>query len=557
MKLRNVVLTSLAALSLGAAESGPVPVDAGTEQGVQTLNLETTDKPLETVLQWISRRAGVNIVCNEADQPRVTLRLVNVTWQEAIEQIADRYDFVIERKSERIWSLTKPPKVRMEFQDARLTVVLEALARQANVNIVISDDIQGDRRLTMTLNGVPWRQALDVIVKATGYTWIEQDYSIIRVVSKDNVQKDLQTRVYRLNYTNGSTVLESIKVALSGDGKVQHDARTNSLVLTDTPPNLEAATKILDQLDTRTREVLIELKFVEFSTLEAQRLGFDPVSLGYDIANFGRIAGSFSPFASTPSATATAARVPVPGVNPTVNPLFGPQAPIPSSNGNLSGQATFEAIATLGSTEIIQTPQLLTLDNTKASIKIGREIRFAEQTVTQESGVTVVTLKEAASSPVTDGITIDVTPHITNDGYVSIELLASDENATLQEFSSGSGDAAVRIQLPQKASTKVGTNIMVADGQTAVIGGILKNKVTEDERSVPGINRIPVLNFFFKKTSDSVEQRNLTMFITPHVIPNNDKDVMSEESARLSERISGIQQRPTAAQQEQSRSLKE
>ena len=552
MKLRHVVLTSLAALSLGAAESGSVASDAGPEQGAQTLTLEPTDKPLETVLQWISRRAGVNIVCNEADQPRVTLRLVNVTWQEAVAQIADRYDYVIERKSERIWSLTRPPKVRMEFQDARLTVVLEALARQANVNIVISDDVAGDRRLTMTLNGVPWRQALDVIVKATGYTWIEQDYSIIRVVSKANVQKDLQTRVYRLNYTNGLTASGSIAVALSADGKVVHDARTNSLVMTDTPPNLEAATRILAQLDTRTREVLIELKFVEFSTIEAKRLGFDPISLGYDIKDFGRLAGTFSPFAATPSATATAIRT-APGP---VDPLFGPGV-IPNSYGNISGQATFEAIATLGSTEIIQTPQLLTLDNSKASIKIGREIRFAEQTVTQESGVTVVTLKEAASSPVTDGITIDVTPHITNDGYVSIELSASDENATLQDFSSGAGPTAVRISLPQKASTKVATNIMVADGQTAVIGGILKNKVTEDERSVPGINRIPVLSFFFKKTSDTVEQRNLTMFITPHVIPNNDKDVMAEESARLSERISGIQQRPTAAQQEQSRSLKE
>ena len=179
--------------------------------------------------------------------------------------------------------------------------------------------------------------------------------------------------------------------------------------------------------------------------------------------------------------------------------------------------------------------------------------------MTQESGVTVRTLKEAASSPITDGITIEVTPHITNDGFVSIDLSASDENATLQTFETGTIGTAdySKIELPQKTTTKVITNIMVADGQTAVIGGLLKNKVTEDERSVPGINRIPVLSFFFKKTSDTVEQRNLTMFITPHVIPNNDKDVMAEESARLSERISGIQQRPTAAQQEQSRSLKE
>lgn len=550
MKLRHVVLTSLAAVSLGAAETAPVPAEGATaEQSAQTLNLETTDKQLEQVLQWISRRAGVNIVCNEAEQPRVTLRLVNVTWQEAVQQIADRYDFVIEKRSERIWQLTKPPKVRMEFQDARLTVVLEALARQANVNIVISDDVAGDRRLTMTLNGVPWRQALDVIVKATGYTWIEQEYAIIRVVSKENVQKDLQTRVHRLNYTSGATAAASIAVALSADGKVVHDARTNSLVMTDTPPNLEAATRILDQLDTRTREVLIEMKFVEFSTTEAQRIGFDPISLGYDVKDFGRIAGVFNPFGSTPTATGTVARMPpVP-----VDPLLPPTSPVPSANGNLSGQATFEAIATLNSTEIIQTPQLLTLDNSKAQIHIGREIRFAEETVTQENGTVVRTLKEASSSPVTDGISIEVTPHITSDGFVSIELSAADENATLITFTSGLSS----IQLPRKDTTKIQTNIMVADGQTAVIGGILKNKVTEDERSIPGINRVPVLSWLFKKTSDSVEQRNLTLFITPRVIPNDNKDVMAEEAARLSERISGIQKRPSAAQQEQARTLRE
>jgi type IV pilus assembly protein PilQ len=548
MKLRRAVITSLAALSLGAAEgTSALPPVARSDQAQQFLTLEVTDKPLETVLQWISRRAGVNVVCNVQDQPRVTLRLVNVTWQEAIEQLADRYDFVIERRSDRIWQLTRPPKVRMEFQDARLSVVLEALARQAQVNIVISDDISSDRRLTMTLNGVPWRTALDVIVKATGYTWIEQEYQIIRVVSLANVQKDLQTRVIHLNYANGANITPAIQPALSADGKVVHDARTNSLVITDTPPSLEAAQRILGDLDTRTREVLIEMKFVEFSTKEAQSLGWDPLSLGFDVKDVGRFAASFAPFASdTGSATAGVWRMPQAGADPSVNPLFAPTSPVPTSNGNISAQATFEAIATLGSTEIIQTPKILTLDNTQASIQIGREIRFAEETVTQESGVTVRTLQEAESSPVEDGILIQVTPHITSDGYVAIELTASDENATLQDFSTGTSS----ISLPQKATTKITTNIMVADAQTAVIGGILKNKVIEDERSIPGINKVPILNWFFKKTTDSVEQRNLTIFITPYVIPNTDRDTMLEETGKLVERISGIAPRKAEEQTE-------
>src|SRR3954471_8002578 len=171
MRLRHLVITSLAAMTIGgqaAVQAADGAAPSPESAAANTLTIETSDKPLDTVLQWISRRTNVNIVCNEQDQPRVTLRLVNVTLQEAIDQICAKYDLVLEKKSDRVWVLSRPPKVRMEFQDARLVVILEALARQANVNIVIGDDISSDRRLTMTLNGVPWREALDVIVRTTG-----------------------------------------------------------------------------------------------------------------------------------------------------------------------------------------------------------------------------------------------------------------------------------------------------------------------------------------------------------------------------------------------------
>ena len=149
-----------------------------------------------------------------AEMDRVTMRLVNVTWQEAVEQIARRYDYVIEKRSDRIWELTKPPKVRMEFQNALLRVVLDALSRQANVNIVISDSIDSNRRITMKMNDVPWREALDVIIKTTGYVWIEQDYQIIRVVAPEDIQADLETRVFPLNYTDAVDAQGIIQVAL-------------------------------------------------------------------------------------------------------------------------------------------------------------------------------------------------------------------------------------------------------------------------------------------------------------------------------------------------------
>ncbi len=310
MRLRTLVMSTLAAATFGSslahgadipAATTPTAGAGGSDPTSQLITIETSDKALETVLQWISRRAGVNIVCNEVDQPRITLRLVNVTWQEAVQQIATKYDLVVEKASERIWNLTRPPKVRMEFQDARLGVVLEALARQANVNIVFTD-IDADKKITMTLNGVPWKEALDVIVKDAGLAWIQREYNIIQVVTTDKLQKDLVTRIFPLNYTQAEDINKAVANQLGEGGKSVIDVPSNSLVVTATPPALDAIAKIVQSLDSRTRQVQIEMRFMEFSNADVQRIGFDPVNLSMDIANFGQLGGTFSPFNATPTA---------------------------------------------------------------------------------------------------------------------------------------------------------------------------------------------------------------------------------------------------------------
>lgn len=520
---------------LHAQEAG----GAVNEDGLDLITIETSEKPLDVVLQWISRRAGVNLVSNETDLPKVTIRLVNVTWQEAVDQIARRYGFVIEKRSDRIWEFTKPPKVRLEFQNAQLPVILEALARQAGVNIVISDAVDVNRRLTMKLNGVPWREALDVIVKTTGFVWIEQDYNIIRVVDPEDVQKDLQTRVYRLNYTPGETAKEIIEVALSDDGEVSHDVRTNSLIITDTEPHLVSSFAILDEVDRRTKQVQIEMKFVEFNTTDALNFGFGG-ALQMDIDGFGQIESFFFPF------DVTAGRFMRPDEGD-----FAPMPNLPSSTGLNLGALTFEAVQTFNSTEVIQTPTILTLNNEPAEINITQEIRFAEQTVTTENGTTIRTLQEAESSPVEDGISIKVTPHITNDGFVTVNLDTSDKTNEFQTFTVGNES----IQLPQLRNKSVKTNIMVEDGDTAVIGGILQNSVNQTEEKIPLLGDIPILGWLFKRKDESVVQRNLTIFLTPRIVEMTDEDALEDAKVRLRETISGIPLRER--KEEQSRSLED
>lgn len=534
MRLRHLLMSTLAAVSVGAtaargADATSATPAAGDQggQSQQLITIETSDKALETVLQWVSRRAGVNVICNEADQPRVTLRLVNVTWQEAVQQIALKYDLVIEKKSDRIWNLTRPPKVRMEFQDARLGVVLEALARQANVNIVFTD-IDADKKITMTLNGVPWREALDVIVKDAGLAWVEREYNIIQVVTTDKLQKDLVTRIFPLNYTKADDMNKAIAGQLGDGGKAVVDLPSNSLVITATPPALQAIANIIQGLDSRTRQVQIEMRFVEFSNSDVQRIGFDPVNMGFTVANFGTVAGTFTPFNATPTATLGAAR---------------DLANLPTTSGNISGSATFEAIASLTSTELLQSPSVLTLDNQPAEITIGREIHFAEETVTQDNGTTVRSLKEAQSSPVKDGIKIIVTPHITSDGFVSVTLEANNDDATLETFTNRADPQDQNgsvIKLPQINQTKIKTSIMVQDSRTGVIGGLLRNRTVERESHIPLLGDIPVLGWLFRKTEDTVEKRNLTIFITPRIVHLEDGSEFEKRRQELKTKLSGI-----------------
>ncbi len=542
MRLRTLVMSTLALATLGSslvngADVSVAPAPAagttGSESTSQLITIETSDKALETVLQWISRRAGVNIVCNEVDQPRVTMRLVNVTWQEAVQQLATKYDLVIEKPSERIWNLTRPPKVRMEFQDARLGVVLEALARQANVNIVFTD-IDADKKITMTLNGVPWKEALDVIVKDAGLAWIQREYNIIQIVTLDKLQKDLVTRIYPLNYTQAVDIDKAIAGQLGDGGKAVVDAPSNSLVVTATPPALDAIAKVIQSLDARTRQVQIEMRFMEFSNSDVQRVGFDPVTLGMDVANFGQVGAAFSPFNATPTATLGATRT---------------LGNIPTTTGNISGGATFEAIATLTSTELLQSPSVLTLDNQTAEIIIGREIHFAEETVTQDNGTTVRSLKEAQSSPVKDGIKIKVKPHITSDGFVSVVLEASNDEAALETFTNKANPDdpnASTIKLPQITQTKVITTIMVQDGKTGVIGGLLRNRSVDREAHIPLLGDIPILGWAFRKTETTLEKRNLTIFITPRIVHVEESSEFERRRQELKTKLSGIKPKPTA-----------
>ncbi len=192
---------------------------------------------------------------------------------------------------------------------------------------------------------------------------------------------------------------------------------------------------------------------------------------------------------------------------------------------------------------------MLTLDNQSAEIIIGRDIHFAEETVTQDNGTTVRSLKEAQSSPIKDGIKIKVKPHITSDGFVSVVLEASNDDATLETFTNKANPNDVNastIKLPQVNQTKIITTIMVQDGKTGVIGGLLRNRTVEREAHVPLLGDIPILGWAFRKTENTIEKRNLTIFVTPRIVHTEDSSEFEKRRQELKTKLSGIKPKPAA-----------
>ena len=158
-------------------------------------------------------------------------------------------------------------------------------------------------------------------------------------------------------------------------------------------------------------------------------------------------------------------------------------------------------------------------------------------------------LKEAQSSPVNDGIEIKVTPQITSDGFVRITLSAKNEDVTLETFTNKANPDdpnASTIKLPQKSITEMGTIIMVMDGKTAVIGGLLRNRTVEQEAHVPVIGDIPILGWLFRKTENRVEKRNLTIFITPRIVHMEDGGEFEKRRQELKTKLSGLKPKPAA-----------
>lgn len=399
----------------------------------------------------------------------------------------------------------KGAKMGMNFQSLDIRAALQLLADYSGQNIVVSDAVQGT--VALRLKDVPWDQALDLILESKNLGMVQRGNVIWvapqqEISSKEqakaereiikNDQQQLRTVSYQLNYQKAEQVknllVDKDQRILSKKGAVSYDARTNILFVNDTDSKLEEVSNLIKKIDIAVRQVSIEARIVEANEDFAKELG---AKVGFN--------NSEQAFAKNNRAGTFNA----PGLS---------NFPASAINGATPGSFSFmlfntaltsvlnmelSALVSDGNGRIVSSPRVVTADQMEATIEQGTEIPYQKAT---SSGATSVEFKKAVMSLV-------VKPQITPDGRVILDLKVNKDSVGVTTLSG-----------PAIDTKKVTTQVLVENGGTVAIGGIIAEEEHGTVSKVPFLGDIPIIGNLFKKTSRSSTRKELMILITPKIV---------------------------------------
>ena len=409
---------------------------------------------------------------------------------------------------------TQTGNISVEFKDADIQDVFRVLALKGNVSIVSDPEVKG--LVTVQITDVPWEKVLDVICRTYGYAY-ERETNIIRVTTLDKQgQENLITEVFALNYAKAADVATSLSEMRSERGKIKFDSRANLVIVTDIPTNIYKISKVIERLDSMTPQVTIEAKIMETNFSNLEELGLDwnasyratmsarPTSFPWPANNIGKSYDNVLPRGDSADTF------------PTVASSSFPLAENSDYTfGILDGRSfslLLEAIQTKGKTKILSNPSITTLDNEMAEIHVGTDWPIANYSYSEEQGRFVISGWEYKSF----GILFRVTPTINQNGYITLKLHPEVSDMSKDNYVEFEG-----AKVPILTIQTVDATVMIKDGETLVIGGLIKDKVIETKTQIPLLGSIPILGKLFQHKSEEVVRNNLLIFITPHIVKEN------------------------------------
>lgn len=415
-------------------------------------------------------------------------------------------------------------QITLDLHNADIHNVLRWFSKEGGTNIIASDDISGSS--TISLERVPLDQAFLIVLQSNGLGF-EKRQDVIRVAPQEKLREEQKAReearkrsqktrplevfLMPMNYAEADEMTGQVERLLSPRGSVSVDERTNTLIIKDLPENIRSIRELVGALDAQVPQVLIEARIVETNDTFSQEFG---IQWGGDFTasqGNGNPTGLVFPNVLGVAGGATDGQTPTQGSSS--NPNFAVNLPAAAGTGsggaigltmgNVNGSVNLNlrlsAAEESGRAKIISAPKILTLDNREATISQGTSIPIS---VVSAAGVQTVFVDAT--------LELTVTPHVTPDGNVQLQIEATKNEPDFQNTGARGDPTIIRKQAE--------TELLIEDGDTTVIGGIYTRNTGRSVTGVPILHQIPILGLLFKKTSRSERRSELLIFITPRVV---------------------------------------
>jgi type IV pilus secretin PilQ/predicted competence protein len=409
--------------------------------------------------------------------------------------------------------------ISVNLKDVDLKDFFRLIHEISGLNVVLDPSVQG--RVTLVLDEVPWDQALEIVMRNNGLAK-EVNGNVLRIASQDTLRKEAEqkrdlakaeaeavdpvtaTRV--LSYAKATDITNTLKRFLSSRGDIIADERSNSLIIRDIPASLPQIDDLIRQLDRKTQQVGIEARVVSASRSFARDIGTQfgfSTTFGNNAIGGAQAVGS-SPLSVTSlapplvSGSGAASSLPLlssfPAGAPTSGFSFANRSP------NFALDYIITAAESKGVGKLLSSPQLVTQNNAKAVVKQGTKVPIQ------------TTINNTVSVQYIDAVLqLQVTPQITAEGTIFMDVLV--ENTQIDP-------GIARVQgIPALDTQSAETKVLINDGGTVVIGGVMTSQQTTTVQEVPLVGSLPLIGHLFKRTAVNVSSQELLFFLTPRIMP--------------------------------------
>jgi type IV pilus assembly protein PilQ len=426
--------------------------------------------------------------------------------------------------------------VTLDFDATDIRDVFKLLAAKARVNIIFGNDVANIQPLTLHLSDVPFNEAVQTILSVSGLVATQVGDSIIRVLTPAQMAKERTTattltKIIPLNYSKATDIvptLTSVRTAEGRTGTATADSKTNSLILTESPEGMATEERLIAQLDVRPKQVLIEAKLVEVTLSNGLDFG---IQWNYLSLNQGKALGQNG---------TTAVGSPIGFQNPTAlaTPLSQQSLSYPSANtsGSVGGAGqgtgvnlpatnvfgaltlgritnnqllnmTLTAAATRNKVKVLSDPKVATLNNQPANINVTTQYPYVTTNLASTAGTAITSQVNYVSV----GIQLTVTPTINADGRITLNVNPNVSQPSVTAPTATGGAPGIDSRQAQ-------TTVLIRDGETIVIGGLISDHNEVDESRIPILGDIPILGFLFRSKHVARTRTELLIFVTPKIL---------------------------------------